>query len=172
MHRNNIIGEKIKYYERIVEAYRSGGRILSFIFDAMSKYKTAVPSLRGMNQASETFKMHMIGCFGHADKSTRFYLSYPGVPSGASFMIHCIHEEIKRLIESHVRLPEKIFIQIDGASDNTAKAVYASLEHLVAAGLCNTIEVWRLPGGHTHEDIDARFGVIAQAFRRKSVYTV
>lgn len=172
MHRNNIIGEKIKYYERIVEAYRSNGRVLSFIFDAMSKFKTAVPSLRGLNQPNATFKMHMIGCIGHADKSTRFYVSYPSVQSGCSFMIHCIHEEVKRLIDSGQRLPEKIYIQIDGGSDNTAKAVYASLEHLVAAGLCETIEIWRLPVGHTHEDIDARFGVIAQALRRKSIYTV
>ena len=171
-HRNNIVGEKIKYYERIVEAYRSNGRILSFIFDGMSKFKTAVPALRGLNQPSATFKMHMIGCIGHADKSTRFYMAYPGVQSGSSFMIHCIHEEIRRLIDAGTRLPEKIYVQIDGGPDNTAKAVYASLEHLVAAGLCETIEIWRLPVGHTHEDIDARFGVISQAMRRRSTYTV
>lgn len=56
-------------------------------------------------------------------------------------------------------------VWIDGASDNTAKAVYASLEHLIVEGLFKCIEVWRLPVGHTHEDIDATFGNIAQLLR-------
>jgi hypothetical protein len=173
MHRNAVIGEKIKYYERIVEAHRSGGKILSFIFDSMSKRKTVVPSLGGMASfGKDAFQLTLMGCIRHADKSTRFYLAYPCVSKGASFMIHCIHSEFKRIIDSGERLPSKVYLQIDGASENTAKAVYGSLEHLVAQGFCESIEVWRLPVGHTHEDIDARFGVISQSLRRKSLYTV
>jgi hypothetical protein len=74
-------------------------------------------------------------------------------------MIHCIHAEIKRLIDNgDLDGVEKIYIQVDGASDNTAKAVYAAIEHLMDKGVCKVIEVWRLPVGHTHEDIDGRFG--------------
>jgi hypothetical protein len=77
----------------------------------------------------------------------------PNVKSGASLTIHCIHSEIRKHLDKGHPRPRKIYIQIDGASDNTAKAVYASIEHLVAEGLCDEIQVWRLPVGHTHEDI-------------------
>ena len=43
--------------------------------------------------------------------------------------------------------------------------------HLVSRGLCSTIEVWRLPVGHTHEDIDGRFGVLSQHIRELSIET-
>lgn len=66
-------------------------------------------------------------------------------------MIHCVHSEIKRCIDAGIPLPTKIYLQIDGASDNTAYAVMAALEHLIGEDLCDVIEVYRLPVGHTHE---------------------
>ena len=47
----------------------------------------------------------------------------------------------------------------------------AALEHLVAAGLCQVIEVWRLPVGHTHEDIDGRFGILSMHIREEHIQT-
>ena len=70
-----------------------------------------------------------------------------------------------------VPLPEKWYFQSDGASDNTAKGVIASLEHLQLQRLTGIIEIWRLPVGHTHEDIDAMFGVIFKHIRNESIYT-
>ena len=66
-------------------------------------------------------------------------------------MIHCVHAEIKRCIDAKIPLPDKIYIHIDGAAENTAYAFIAAMEHLVGSGLCQILEVWRLPVGHTHE---------------------
>jgi hypothetical protein len=43
-----------------------------------------------------------------------------------------------------------------GALDNTANATIAMVEHLVLKNICPEIYVYRLPVGHTHEDIDSR----------------
>ena len=67
-----------------------------------------------------------------------------------------MHQVAKVVNECKIKsapLPEKWYFQIDGASDNTAKAVIASLEHLQLEGLAGIIEIWRLPVGHTHEVI-------------------
>lgn len=66
-------------------------------------------------------------------------------------MIHCVHAEIKRCIDADIPLPEKIYIAVDGAADNTFYSFMVAMEHLVGSGLCQTIEVWRLPVSHTHE---------------------
>lgn len=75
-------------------------------------------------------------------------------------MIHCIFSAIEIALEKGNALPDIIYIQIDGGSENIAKTVYAAIEHLVFKKLCKEIIVTRLPVGHTHEDIDSRFGKV------------
>ena len=190
LHRQNIMGEKIKYQERRLEAAESRkicgvSRVKSLIFDSMTKRSTALPTFSN----TATFKggqfvNNVMGCVSHDEKEKRFYTSFGSVHSGASLMIHCIHSEvlfiklliytlfnlniflnlfyinavnfqIAKVVEEctlkSVPLPEKWYIQIDGASDNTAKAVLASIEHLQIQGLADVIEIWRLHVGHTHE---------------------
>ena len=86
--------------------------------------------------------MNVMGCIFHNGKRTQMYVSGPSVKSNSAYMIHCVHSEIRRCIDAGEPLPDKIYMQIDGASDNTVYAVMA--EHLVAAGLCGTMEVRRL----------------------------
>ena len=145
------MGEKLKYYQRISEAQSSGGRVWSFIFDGMSKFRTRLPILGNAAQMSEQFDNDVMGCIFHNDKRTQLYVSGPSTPGGVSYMIHCVHAEIKRCIEAGIPLPEKIYVHVDGAADNTAYAFMAAMEHLVGSGLCQILEVWRLPVGHTHE---------------------
>ncbi len=54
-------------------------------------------------------------------------------------------------------LPDTLFYQIDGGSENTAKAVYYLCELIVARRLVKCIKLCRLMVGHTHCDIDAAF---------------
>ena len=55
------MGEKLKYYERINEAHNSGGRVWSFIFDAMSKHKTRLPILANTDKISKQFENNVMG---------------------------------------------------------------------------------------------------------------
>lgn len=86
-------------------------------------------------------------------------------------MIYCILCELNKFVESGRPLPEKIYVQIDGGSENSARAAYAFAEHLLILRFCSVIEITRLPVGHTYEDIDSRFGVIWVYIRRMHVYT-
>ena len=57
-------------------------------------------------------------------------------------------------------LPDTIYHQVDGGSENTAKTSLALCEFLVAKRLTRKVVLSRLPVGHTHEDIDSSFGLI------------
>lgn len=57
-------------------------------------------------------------------------------------------------------LPETLYYQIDGGSENTARAVYFLCELIVARRLVKCIKLSRLMVGHTHCDIDAAFAKI------------
>ena len=170
IHRNHTRGEKLDYYKRIQEAKESDGEVISFIFDGMSSSSTALPNLASLNQWSIPFKTHLQGCIAHG-RHTSFYWSYPNLMTGASFMIHCILCEIEKIIKSEAPLPRRLYIQIDGGPENSARSVIAFFEHLVLLGGTLLVKVTRLMVGHTHEDIDSRFGRIWVKIRYMHVYT-
>ena len=66
-------------------------------------------------------------------------------------------------------LPDVIYIQIDGGSENTAKAVLLICELIICKRLCKKIVLTRLMVGHTHCDIDAVFGRLWKHMRNRSV---
>jgi hypothetical protein len=166
------MGEKLSYYNRKLEAINSGGKIWSFIFDGMSSSSTQLPYLGNSAQFGSGFATHLQGCISHAGNETTFYWTYPNVMTGSSFMIHCIFTAIEKALADGKDLPDKVYIQIDGGSENVAKSVYAALEHLVYKRFCKRIIISRLPVGHTHEDIDSRFGKIWAHIRTLSIYTL
>ncbi len=77
----------------------------------------------------------------------------------------------KLYVKNGRRHLKKVYIEIDGASDNVAKAVLAAIEHLVFKRFCPYIVLARLPVGHTHEDIDSRLGTLWVYIRDRHVYT-
>ena len=56
-------------------------------------------------------------------------------------------------------------MQVDNASDNKNRWVLAMLGWLVLNDYVGSIELCMLMVGHTHEDIDQMFRVIAEALR-------
>ena len=172
MHRSFYMGEKLLYYERRKEAINSNGEIGSIIIDKMGTHATQLPLLSNLNSFNTVFPVAVTGAISHGTNETTFYLSTPNVSTGASYTIHCIFSELRKLYLRNGSKPlKKVFIEIDGASDNVAKAVLAACEHLVFKKFCPYIVLARLPVGHTHEDIDSRFGKLWVFMRNKHVYT-
>jgi hypothetical protein len=60
-----------------------------------------------------------------------------------------LHFILNRYIQDGGKLPNTIFIQIDGGGENTAKIALALCELLIAKGLTKKIIVTRLPVGTT-----------------------
>ena len=172
MHRSFYMGEKLLYYQRRAEAASSNGEIGSIIIDKMGTHATQLPLLSNLNQSKTVFPVAVTGAISHGSNETTFYVSTPNVSTGASYTIHCILSEFRKLYAKNGHKPlKKVYIEIDGASDNVAKAVLAACEHLVFKKFCPYIVLARLPVGHTHEDIDSRFGKLWIFIRDRHIYT-
>lgn len=63
-------------------------------------------------------------------------------------------------------------MQLDGGCENANKALLGVLELLVMKRLVRVVWYTRLPPGHTHEDIDAVFGVISVSLRLKQILSL
>jgi hypothetical protein len=68
--------------------------------------------------------------------------------------------------------PELLYLQVDGGAENANKLMLGFLELLASKRIIPTIYFTRLPTGHTHEDIDAVFGVIWKSNRLNSCETL
>ena len=86
-----------------------------------------------------------------------------------SFLLE-LENQTKKIVDgvaTVVKLPDTLFYQIDGGSENTAKSVLAFCELLVARRLVRKLVLARLPVGHTHEDVDAKFAKIWKYIRER-----
>ena len=87
----------------------------------------------------------------------RIYLSYENVAHDANLAIECLLLTLERRMAANGgRLPDTLYLQIDGGSENVNRWIFFIAELLVARRLTQRIFITRLPVGHTHEDIDGR----------------
>ena len=77
--------------------------------------------------------------------------------------------QLDRHIKYFKKLPDTLFFQIDGGSENANVYILAICELIVIKRLTKRIYLTRLPVGHTHEDIDAKFGYIWKKLRCVSI---
>ena len=134
--------------------------VMSIIIDGMDQSKVTCPNCGSQDQFDKPLKQYVVGVKEHGQKVTIFATNGT-VSKGADLSIYCILSKIEEWKRRNSgRYPEKIYLQVDGGSENANQYLLAMLELLVTKKVAREILYTRLPTGHTHEDIDACFGVI------------
>jgi hypothetical protein len=150
------------WYHRMREkAIREPENYLSCIGDGMAQVHNAIPSYSrsGTQTAPMTFDTHFQGMITHGKRFTIFR-TFGNVGKGTNVAVHAWLRHLEIEYKKNGRLPDTLFIQIDGGGENANEIFPGMAELLVHWGLTKRIIITRLPVGHTHEDIDGKFGVI------------
>ena len=100
------------------------------------------------------------------------YRTFHNTFNAANMQIHTLLLALEDVHRNEQRLPDTIFLQIDGGAENISKTMIAMCELLVARGLTKKIVLSRLMVGHTHEDIDGRFAKIWTRIRNAYVLSM
>jgi hypothetical protein len=149
----------MSYYKRAELANTSPENFWSDIIDGMCSNKTVCPSFKDAFEFKPALNMHIQGVLAHG-RTLDLYRSFPNLSNTCNVAIHCWLTTLEAEYIEKGKLPDTIYHQIDGGPENIAKTVLAVSELLVAKRLTKKVVLTRLPVGHTHEDIDAVFGVI------------
>jgi len=171
LHRSGYMNERLHYYTRRGQALSSPSKYLSLITDGMMQQHCLLPWYGNVNQFGENLPQHLQGVLAHG-RFMNIYRSYHNVFGGANRQIHTLLLALQQVLDTEGNIPDTVYIQVDGGSENSAKVMVGLCELLIAQGVCSKIVLSRLMVGHTHEDIDARFALIWRRIRAAFVLTM
>ena len=163
--------ERLCYYDRRERGRDPQHDSISLIIDKCDSTKTTVPWFKQSPGAwwsslrKECLAQHLLGVMVHGRPDKIFlYTVNDSIKGDANLNIEGIRRTLAHLYESEP-MPKTMYIQADNASDNKCWAMLAFLGMLVFHGYTNDVYLSFLLVGHTHEDIDQRFSIIARHFR-------
>jgi hypothetical protein len=164
-HRNSMyMPERMEYRRRILHALNNPDSVMSMIVDAASGQHSAIPHYGSDQTFHGGLQQHVNGVLVHGVGCT-LYRQAPTVPKCGSATVYILLKELEKWWINHgERFPEVLYIQIDGGGDNANRTMLAFCEYVVGKRMCKKVIITRLPVGHTHEDIDAVFGNLANWF--------
>jgi hypothetical protein len=169
-HRATYMGERLKYYMRRTNGEQFPSRYLSLISDGMAQIHCQLPWCANLTNL-QCLPHHIQGLIAHGRKIF-MYRTFHNVQNGANLQIHTLLKTLESIMRAEKgKLPDTIYVQIDGGSENTAKVVLALCELLIHKGLCKRVELTRLIPGHTHDDIDGKFSLIWRGIRGTHIFT-
>ena len=157
------MGERENYHANSMDAVNDPIHKGSWISDGMAQHHCFLPHQGNKNDFQPKLRQHFQGIINHG-RSFNVYRTFPNVKLNANAQIHSLLLDLEKTFREEGRLPDTLYLQIDGGIENVARHVFCVLELIVARRLTKTIYLSRLLKGHTHEDIDARFGVLWQFF--------
>ena len=154
------------YYAHREAAILSPDHVLSIIIDGMDQSKTNVP-LFSRKTSGRVISQRLIGVKVHGHGNW-VYLVDENVKGGANLMVEVLRRTLLDL-EKMGKLPTVnpiLYLQLDNCSENKNKVLFSFVSHLVSKEVFAEAYIGFLMVGHTHEDIDQFFSIIAAHLRK------
>ena len=164
------MGERREYAERRYLARQQPDKYMSTISDGMAQLHCLLPYFGNQYTVNVNYKQHIQGIINHG-RTLTLYRTFNNICNGSNLAIHTWLLNLEAIYEGFGSLPDTIFAQIDGGSENANTTMKGICGLLVARGLTKKVVLSRLPPGHTHEDIDAVFGKIWKYLAGRAIYT-
>lgn len=159
--------------------------VLYINIDGMDQFKTSIPKFPKWSKADvkgDPLKTRLLGAIVYG-RGYWGYWSLPewGATSNVTLTALC---KIMRDLSGRSRdeseiprrcaaLPRKLQLQMDNtAKDNKNHYLLGFCAMLLNEGIFQEVEVYFLPVGHTHSEIDQTFSVIGRCLRKQGAYSI
>ena len=171
-----VYNSRVAYHTTRRLAQERPDKVISMIVDAVSKWKTELPRFTRDTHLSnfKAYENQLYTVLVHQNKQdlenkggSFNYMVDAAVTGGGNVTAEVIWRTLLKLQGLRQIWAEDLHVQLDNTSkDNKNHTVFGFLAWLVAEGHFMTATISFLPVGHTHEDIDALFGVVVRYLRQ------
>jgi hypothetical protein len=135
-HRSTYMGERLAYYDRRTQGEMMQKQYLSMICDGMAQHHCLLPWSANLTQL-KSLPHHIQGVMLHG-RRIFMYRTFHNIGNGANLQIHTLLKSLEAIFKDEESLPDTLYVQIDGGSENTPKAMLAICEILINKKLCTT----------------------------------
>ena len=159
-HLELVYKERMEYYIDREVSWQQPDHTLCIIIDFMTETSTSpVLTKRENHIGISPLKTALCGVLIHGPEG--FWAYTVNGLKGGHITCEVLHRTLLKLAKIRKVWPRNFVLQLDNTSgDNKNHTVKAYLAWLVATGVFETVTERFLPVGHTHEDIDAYFGIL------------
>lgn len=170
-HQSLYMAERQDYYDRMYQAKLYPHNFVGIISDGMAQNHCKLPHLSNQIEFSNPLPQHLQGVIDSGNEFV-IYRTFHTVHLTCDPAIYVLLLQLETRIDPITgKLPDTVYLQVDGGSENANKYLLCTCELLIIRRLCAKVVLTRLPVGHTHENIDAKFGVIWTAARNRTILT-
>jgi len=146
---------------------------MSYVGDGCAQSHTTMEYKPGFEPPDKACTLKIQGTIIHG--FGKFLLrAYPHIKHGANLAVHAlavaIDSRLKYAEETNTPFPYNLHVLMDGGPENSNATFFAFAEYL-STFVFEKVTLYRLPVGHTHEDIDGMFGDIWERCRREFIGT-
>ena len=179
-HMLEIRRKYLKFSSRIKLAIRYPEDYLHLIIDDMDQAKLQSPHYcQNTKELSNLLKLknHLTGVLVHNgmlkdDKYLDVFLNNDQFTQGSNKNITIIHTVLLEIQSQLGRLPRKLLVQSDNCSkDLKNQFVIAFYYLLVEMNIFEEVLISHMPPGHTHNQLDFCFGLIASKLKKVNIPT-
>lgn len=170
-HHREHFTEQRAYYQGLKEkAKNKDNNLLVISMDAMDQAKTSCPHFArlpaNLVDVSQNFITMKLSCQKVGDHFADYIVTPPWVKTGADLVVECLHLALQKAQADGLvdNTGMRLHLQVDGASDNWNKVVFAYCVLLVHIGMFRRVTIGRMPVGHTHFDVDQLHSLVSCAF--------
>ncbi|XP_061164113.1 uncharacterized protein LOC133195610 [Saccostrea echinata] len=175
-HLHRQMKEKSAYYRRKTVSRRRPDRYISLIIDGMDQSKTNIPHFKGRPSkefaATRQLNVHVTGVLSHGLNRKYLFTDLHQYKHDSNLTLNVL----MKVLWNHSKgksLPPVLYLQADNCfRENKNKFVLSFLELLVRRRIFYEVQLSFLHVGHTHEDIDQMFSVIADNLRHRDAATL